>query len=136
MSKPIKAQNSAKAASKKRVVKIDASGEVRINATFNNLIIAFTNKAGQVISWSSAGKMGFRGSKKNTPYAAQMAAADAAKVASDAGVKRVEVFVKGPGSGREGAIRSISQSGIEVTSIRDVTPMPHNGCRPPKQRRV
>ena len=136
MSKPIKAQNSAKAASKKRVVKIDASGEVRINATFNDLIIAITNKAGQVISWSSAGKMGFRGSKKNTPYAAQMAAADAAKVASDAGVKRVEVFVKGPGSGREGAIRSISQSGIEVTAIRDVTPMPHNGCRPPKQRRV
>jgi small subunit ribosomal protein S11 len=117
-------------------VKIDASGEVRINATFNNLIISFTNKVGQVISWSSAGKMGFRGSKKNTPYAAQMAAADAAKVALDAGVKRVDVFVKGPGSGREGAIRSISQSGIEVTSIRDVTPMPHNGCRPPKQRRV
>ena len=136
MAKPITAQNSAKAASKKRVVKIDASGEVRINATFNNLIISFTNKAGQVISWSSAGKMGFRGSKKNTPYAAQMAAADAAKVALDAGVKRVDVFVKGPGSGREGAIRSISQSGIEVTSIRDVTPMPHNGCRPPKQRRV
>jgi small subunit ribosomal protein S11 len=134
MAKPIKAQNSAKAASKKRVVKIDASGEVRINATFNNLIISFTNKVGQVISWSSAGKMGFRGSKKNTPYAAQMAAADAAKVALDAGVKRVDVFVKGPG--REGAIRSISQSGIEVTSIRDVTPMPHNGCRPPKQRRV
>jgi small subunit ribosomal protein S11 len=133
MAKPI---NSAKAASKKRVVKIDASGEVRINATFNNLIISFTNKVGQVISWSSAGKMGFRGSKKNTPYAAQMAAADAAKVALDAGVKRVDVFVKGPGSGREGAIRSISQSGIEVTSIRDVTPMPHNGCRPPKQRRV
>ena len=117
-------------------MKIDASGEVRISATFNNLIISFTNKAGQVISWSSAGKMGFRGSKKNTPYAAQMAAADAAKVALDAGVKRVDVFVKGPGSGREGAIRSISQSGIEVTSIRDVTPMPHNGCRPPKQRRV
>jgi len=136
MAKPQKAQNSAKAAAKKRVVKIDAAGEVRINASFNNLIIAFTNKAGQVISWSSAGKMGFRGSKKNTPYAAQMAAADAAKVASDAGVKKVDVFVKGPGSGREGAIRSISQSGIEVTSIRDVTPMPHNGCRPPKQRRV
>ena len=134
MAKPQKAQNSAKAAAKKRVVKIDAAGEVRINASFNNLIIA--NKAGQVISWSSAGKMGFRGSKKNTPYAAQMAAADAAKVALDAGVKRVDVFVKGPGSGREGAIRSISQSGIEVTSIRDVTPMPHNGCRPPKQRRV
>jgi len=136
MAKPQKAQNSAKSAAKKRVVKIDAAGEVRINASFNNLIIAFTNKAGQVISWSSAGKMGFRGSKKNTPYSAQMAAADAAKVALDAGVKRVDVFVKGPGSGREGAIRSISQSGIEVTSIRDVTPMPHNGCRPPKQRRV
>ena len=136
MANPQKAQNRAKAAAKKRVVKIDAAGEVRINASFNNLIIAFTNKAGQVISWSSAGKMGFRGSKKNTPYAAQMAAADAAKVALDAGVKRVDVFVKGPGSGREGAIRSISQSGIEVTSIRDVTPMPHNGCRPPKQRRV
>jgi small subunit ribosomal protein S11 len=136
MAKPNKAQNSAKAAAKKRVVKVDASGEVRISSTINNLIIALTNKAGQVISWSSAGKMGFRGSKKNTPYAAQMAAADAAKVALDAGVKRVEVFVKGPGSGREGAIRSISQSGIEVISIRDVTPMPHNGCRPPKQRRV
>lgn len=129
-------QNSAKAAAKKRVVKVDSFGDAHINATFNNIIISLTNKTGQVISWSSAGKMGFRGSKKNTPYAAQMAAADAAKVALDAGVKRVDVFVKGPGSGREGAIRSISQSGIEVTSIRDVTPMPHNGCRPPKQRRV
>ena len=136
MAKPQKAQNSAKAAAKKRVVKIDAAGEVRISATFNNLFIAFTNKAGQVISWSSAGKMGFRGSKKNTPYAAQMAAADAAKVALDAGVKRVDVFVKGPGSGREGAIRAIAQSGIDVTTIKDVTPMPHNGCRPPKKRRV
>jgi len=129
-------QTSAKAAAKKRVVKVDASGEAKINATFNNLIIAFTNKQGQVISWSSAGKMGFRGSKKNTPYAAQMAAADAAKVAVDAGLKRVDVYVKGPGSGREGAIRSISQNGIEVTSIKDVTPLPHNGCRPPKKRRV
>ena len=131
-------QSAAKGAksTKKKVVKVDAFGKAFINATFNNLIIAFTNKAGQVISWSSAGKMGFRGSKKNTPYAAQMAAADAAKVASDAGVKKVDVFVKGPGSGREGAIRSISQSGIEVTAIRDVTPMPHNGCRPPKRRRV
>ena len=136
MAKPAKAQNSAKAAAKKRVVKVDAAGEVRISATFNNIIIAFTNKQGQVISWSSAGKMGFRGSKKNTPYAAQMAAADAAKVAMDAGVKKVEVFVKGPGSGREGAIRSIAQSGIDVISIKDVTPMPHNGCRPPKARRV
>ena len=136
MAKPSKAQNSAKAAAKKRIVKVDAAGEVRISATFNNIIIAFTNKQGQVISWSSAGKMGFRGSKKNTPYAAQMAASDAAKVALDAGVKRVEVFVKGPGSGREGAIRSIAQSGIDVVSIKDVTPMPHNGCRPPKARRV
>jgi small subunit ribosomal protein S11 len=136
MAKPNKAQNSAKAAAKKRIVKVEATGEVRISATFNNIIIAFTNKQGQVISWSSAGKMGFRGSKKNTPYAAQMASADAAKVALDAGVKKVEVFVKGPGSGREGAIRSIAQSGIDVISIKDVTPMPHNGCRPPKQRRV
>lgn len=136
MAKPAKAQNSAKAAAKKRIVKVEAAGEVRISATFNNIIIAFTNKQGQVISWSSAGKKGFRGSKKNTPYAAQMAAADAAKVASEAGLKKVDVFVKGPGSGREGAIRSISQSGIDVISIKDVTPMPHNGCRPPKARRV
>ncbi len=136
MAKPQKAQNSAKSTAKKRVVKVESTGEVRISATFNNIIISFTNKAGQVISWSSAGKMGFRGSKKNTPYAAQMAAADAAKVALDAGLKRVDVFVKGPGSGRESSIRSIAQSGIEVTSIKDVTPLPHNGCRPPKQRRV
>ncbi len=117
-------------------MKVDAAGDVHINATFNNLIIAFTNKQGQVISWSSAGKMGFRGSKKNTPYAAQMAAADAAKVASEAGLKRVDVYVKGPGAGREGAIRSIAQSGIEVTSIKDVTPLPHNGLPPSKARRV
>ena len=136
MAKPSKAQNSAKVAAKKRIVKVEAAGEVRISATFNNIIVAFTNKQGQVISWSSAGKMGFRGSKKNTPYAAQMAASDAAKVAVDAGLKRVEVFVKGPGSGREGAIRAIAQSGIDVTTIKDVTPMPHNGCRPPKARRV
>jgi small subunit ribosomal protein S11 len=136
MAKTAKAQNSAKAAAKKRIVKVDAAGEAKINATFNNIIIAFTNKQGQVISWSSAGKMGFRGSKKNTPYAAQMASSEAAKVAFEAGLKRVDVFVKGPGSGREGAIRSIAQSGIEVVSIKDVTPMPHNGCRPPKSRRV
>lgn len=136
MAKTAKAQNSAKAAAKKRIVKVDAAGEAKINATFNNIIIAFTNKQGQVISWSSAGKMGFRGSKKNTPYAAQMASAEAAKVAFEAGLKRVDVFVKGPGSGREGAIRSIAQAGIDVTSIKDVTPMPHNGCRPPKSRRV
>ena len=136
MAKPQKPQTSTKSVTKKRIVKVEAAGEVRISATFNNIIISFTNKAGQVISWSSAGKMGFKGSKKNTPYAAQMAAADAAKVAIDAGLKRVDVFVKGPGSGRESSIRSIAQSGIEVTSIKDVTPLPHNGCRPPKQRRV
>lgn len=127
---------SPKAASKKRVVKVDTHGDVHINAAFNNIIISITNKSGQVISWSSAGKMGFRGSKKNTPYAAQTAAQDCAKVAIDAGMKKADVFVKGPGSGREGAIRSLSQSGIEITSIKDVTPLPHNGCRPPKKRRV
>ena len=127
---------SAKSSSKKRVVKVDAYGDAHVVASFNNIIISLTNKQGQVISWSSAGKMGFRGSKKNTPYAAQMAAADAAKVALDAGLKRVDVFVKGPGSGREGAIRSLSQSGIEVVMIKDITPLPHNGCRPPKKRRV
>ncbi|MGZ8509478.1 MAG: 30S ribosomal protein S11 [Chitinophagaceae bacterium] len=129
-------QTSAKAAAKKRVVKVDSYGDAHISATFNNIIISLTNKTGQIISWSSAGKMGFRGSKKNTPYAAQMAAADAAKAAFDAGLKRVDVYVKGPGSGRESAIRSISQNGIEVVMIKDVTPLPHNGCRPPKKRRV
>jgi small subunit ribosomal protein S11 len=127
---------SAKAASKKRIVKVDSYGDAHINASFNNLIVSLTNKQGQVISWSSAGKMGFKGSKKNTPYAAQMAASDAAKVALDAGVKRVDVFVKGPGAGRESAIRALAQSGIEITMIKDVTPLPHNGCRPPKKRRV
>jgi small subunit ribosomal protein S11 len=131
-----KAQNNQKQAAKKRIVKVDAAGDAHISATFNNIIVSLTNKAGQVISWSSAGKMGFRGSKKNTPYAAQMASADAAKVAMDAGLKRVDVFVKGPGGGREGAIRALSQAGIEISSIKDVTPMPHNGCRPPKKRRV
>ncbi len=129
-------QASAKTVAKKRIVKVDTHGDVHINASFNNIIVSITNKSGQVISWSSAGKMGFRGSKKNTPYAAQMAAQDCAKVATDAGMKRADVFVKGPGSGREGAIRSLAQNGIEVTSIKDVTPMPHNGCRPPKKRRV
>jgi small subunit ribosomal protein S11 len=127
---------SAKAAAKKRVVKVDAHGDAHVSATFNNIIVALTNKQGQVISWSSAGKMKFRGSKKNTPYAAQMAAADAAKVAVDAGLKRVDVYVKGPGAGRESAIRSLSQNGLEVAIIKDITPLPHNGCRPPKKRRV
>ncbi|MEO5674187.1 MAG: 30S ribosomal protein S11 [Chitinophagales bacterium] len=125
-----------KKASKKRTVKAEPEGHAHIQASFNNLIITFTNKTGQTISWSSAGKVGFKGSKKNTPYAAQIAAQEAAKVAHDAGMKKVEVFVKGPGSGREAAIRSINSSGIEVTIIRDITPMPHNGCRPPKKRRV
>ena len=132
----VKATTNTKASSKKRIVKVDAFGDAHIVASFNNIIISLTNKQGQVISWSSAGKMGFRGSKKNTPYAAQMAASDAAKVALDAGLKRVDVFVKGPGSGREGAIRSLSQSGLEIVMIKDVTPLPHNGCRPPKKRRV
>jgi small subunit ribosomal protein S11 len=131
-----KAQQSAKAAAKKRVVKVDSFGDAHISATFNNIIITLTNKQGQVISWSSAGKMGFKGSKKNTPYAAQMASSDAAKVAFEAGMKRVDVFVKGPGAGRESAIRALSNSGIEVVMIKDVTPLPHNGCRPPKKRRV
>jgi small subunit ribosomal protein S11 len=132
----VKAATNTKASSKKRIVKVDAFGDAHIVASFNNIIISLTNKQGQIISWSSAGKMGFRGSKKNTPYAAQMAASDAAKVALDAGLKRVDVFVKGPGSGREGAIRSLSQSGLEIVMIKDVTPLPHNGCRPPKKRRV
>lgn len=126
----------AKAKAKKRVVKVDTDGKVFINATFNNIIITFTNMNGQTISWSSAGRVGFRGSKKNTPYAAQMAASEAAKVAHDAGLRKVEVFVKGPGAGRESAIRTIYTSGIEVTMINDTTPIPHNGCRPPKSRRV
>lgn len=121
---------------KKKIVKVDAAGEAHIQATFNNIIVSLTNNAGQVISWSSAGKMGFRGSKKNTPYAAQMAAEDASKEAHDFGLRRVRVFVKGPGAGRESAIRAIHNHGIEVMEIIDVTPMPHNGCRPPKKRRV
>ena len=126
----------AKVVSKKRKVIVESFGEGHINATFNNIIISCTNKKGEVISWSSAGKMGFRGSKKNTPYAAQLAAEDAVKVAHDAGLRKVKVYVKGPGNGRESAIRSIHNAGVEVTEIFDVTPVPHNGCRPPKRRRV
>ena len=121
---------------KKRVVKVEATGEAHISSTFNNVIIALTNNVGQVISWSSAGKSGFRGSKNNTPYAAQVAAEDAAKTAFDAGLRKVKVYVKGPGAGRESAIRTIANSGIEVTEIIDVTPMPHNGCRPKGRRKV
>jgi len=122
--------------SKKRTVKVEAIGQAHIHASFNNIIISLTNNAGQVIAWASSGKMGFRGSKKNTPYAAQMAAQDCSKVAYDLGLRKVKVYVKGPGSGRESAIRNIHASGIEVTEIVDVTPLPHNGCRPAKRRRV
>ena len=122
--------------SKKRKVIVETVGEAHVSATFNNVIVSLTNKKGDVIAWSSAGKMGFRGSKKNTPYAAQVAAEDAAKVAFDAGLKKVKVYVKGPGNGRESAIRTIHNAGIEVTEIIDVTPLPHKGCRPPKKRRV
>lgn len=136
MAKQNQTTTATKAVAKKRVVKVDAVGEAHINATFNNIIISLTNITGQVISWSSAGKMGFRGSKKNTPYAAQLAAQDCAKVAHAAGLRKVKVFVKGPGAGRESAIRTISGAGIEVSEIMDITPIPHNGCRPPKRRRV
>lgn len=121
---------------KKRVVVVEPIGQVHIKASFNNIIISMTNNAGQVISWASAGKMGFKGSKKNTPYAAQVAAQQCAQIAYDLGMRKVEVFVKGPGAGRESAIRTIQNAGIEITMIKDVTPLPHNGCRPPKKRRV
>lgn len=126
----------SKKVTKKRKVSVDANGFAYVKSTFNNIIISITNSQGQVISWSSAGKMGFRGSKKNTPYAAQVAAQECAKVAVDLGLRKVEVLVKGPGAGRESAIRTLNQAGLEVSMIRDVTPMPHNGCRPPKRRRV
>ncbi|MBS4055813.1 MAG: 30S ribosomal protein S11 [Bacteroidetes bacterium] len=121
---------------KKRVVKVEPIGKAYIKASFNNIIISLTNNAGQVVSWASSGKMGFKGSKKNTPYAAQMAAEDCSKTAYDLGLRKVKVYVKGPGAGRESAIRTIHSSGIEVMEIIDVTPLPHNGCRPPKRRRV
>ena len=126
----------AKKVVKKRTVAVDAIGEAHIKASFNNCIISLTNTQGQVISWASSGKMGFKGSKKNTPYAAQTAANDCAKVATDAGLRKVHVFIKGPGAGRDSAIRTLGAAGIEVMSITDVTPMPHNSCRPPKKRRV
>jgi small subunit ribosomal protein S11 len=133
-------QDSAKQAEvkkvRKKIVKVEANGVAHVNATFNNIIISLTNESGQVISWSSAGKMGFRGSKKNTPYAASLAAGDCAKVAHDLGLRKVKVYVRGPGGGRESAIRTLHQSGIEVGEIIDLTPMPHNGCRPPGPRRV
>lgn len=121
---------------KKKNVKVESLGEAHIHASFNNIIISLTNNTGQVISWASAGKMGFKGSKKNTPYAAQLAAEECTKEAHDLGLRRVKVYVKGPGAGRESAIRTIHNNGIEVTEIVDITPIPHNGCRPPKRRRV
>ena len=121
---------------KKKNVRVEQQGQAHIQATFNNIIVTLTNKAGQVISWGTAGKAGFRGSKKNTPYAAQVAANDAAKEAFELGLRSVEVFVKGPGSGREAAIRALDTAGIKVLLIKDITPLPHNGCRPPKKRRV
>jgi len=123
-------------AAKKRNVKVDAMGQLHVHSSFNNIIVTLANSEGQVISWSSAGKMGFRGSKKNTPYAAQMAAEDASKTAYDAGLRKVKCYVKGPGAGRESAIRTINNAGIVVTEIVDVTPMPHNGCRPKGRRKV
>ena len=126
----------AKSNQKKRNVKVEAIGQAHIQATFNNIIISLTNNQGQVISWSSAGKMGFRGSKKNTPYAAQTAAEAAARRALEQGMRQIEVLVRGPGSGRETAIRALQVAGLEITLIRDVTPLPHNGCRRSKRRRV
>jgi small subunit ribosomal protein S11 len=125
-----------KTVTKKRKVVVESIGEAHIHASFNNIIISLTNKRGDVISWSSAGKLGFRGSKKNTPYAAQLAAEDCAKTAFEFGLRKVKAYVKGPGNGRESAMRAIHNSVIVITEIIDVTPLPHNGCRPPKRRRV
>ena len=126
----------AKLNKKKKKVNVDPVGEAHIQATFNNIIISLTNTSGQVISWSSAGKMGFKGSKKNTPYAAAQAAEKAAEEALSRGLMNVEVRIKGPGSGRESAVRALKAAGLNITVIMDVTPIPHNGCRPPKKRRV
>tara|TARA_B100001057_G_scaffold496340_1_gene597558 strand:- start:613 stop:1002 length:390 start_codon:yes stop_codon:yes gene_type:complete len=128
--------NKKKDKSKKRVVIVNKNGQAHIKCSFNNIIISITNEKGQVISWSSAGKMGFRGSKKNTPFAAQIATEDAVKSAYELGLRKVDIFIKGPGSGRDSAIRAIQNAGLDVMSINDVTPLPHNGCRPPKRRRV
>ena len=130
------AEPKKKTRSKKKTRISDPNGVAHIKATFNNTIISITDSKGHIISWASAGRAGFKGSKKSTPFAAQQAGANAAKEAMDLGLRKVEVWVKGPGSGREAAIRSLSAAGLEVTMIRDVTPIPHNGCRPPKRRRV
>ena len=128
--------NKKKDKSKKRVVVVNKNGQAHIKCSFNNIIISITNQTGQVISWSSAGKMGFRGSKKNTPFAAQIATEDAVKPAYELGLRKVDIFIKGPGAGRDSSIRAIQNAGLDVTSINDVTPLPHNGCRPPKRRRA
>ncbi len=130
------AKKGTRAVVRKKKVIIEPTGKVYVQATFNNIIISITNNAGQVISWSSAGKQGFKGSKKNTPYAAQMAASDCGKIAFDLGMRKADVYVKGPGAGRESAVRTLNNLGIEIQSIFDITPIPHNGCRPPKKRRV
>lgn len=129
-------KSSAKRARRKRVKKNVERGQAHINSTFNNTMVTLTDSQGNALSWASAGQLGFKGSRKSTPFAAQEAAQEAAKNAMDYGLKTVEVFVKGPGSGRESAIRSLQAAGLEVTMIKDVTPIPHNGCRPPKRRRV
>tara|TARA_B100000378_G_scaffold98664_1_gene78375 strand:- start:895 stop:1284 length:390 start_codon:yes stop_codon:yes gene_type:complete len=128
--------NKRKEKSKKKVVVVTSLGQAHIKCSFNNIIISITNESGQVISWSSAGKMGFRGSKKNTPFAAQIATEDAVKSAYELGLRKVDIFIKGPGSGRDSSIRAMQNTGLDVMSINDVTPLPHNGCRPPKRRRV
>ncbi len=130
------ADTKKKAKPKKKLGKIDSNGIAHIKATFNNTIVTITDTRGHTISWASAGKVGFKGSKKSTPFAAQLAANSTAKEAMDLGVRKIEVWVKGPGSGREAAIRSLSAAGLDITAIKDVTPIPHNGCRPPKRRRV
>ena len=125
-----------KGRTKKKARKVDIHGIVHVKASFNNTIITIADATGKTLSWGTAGKVGFKGSKKSTPFAAQLAASNAAKEAMDMGLRKVEVWVKGPGSGREAAIRSLSAAGLEITVIKDVTPIPHNGCRPPKRRRV
>ena len=119
----------------KKKANVDANGVAHIKATFNNVIVTLTDIYGNTISWASSGKMGFKGSKKNTPFAAQITAESAAKAASDLGLKKVEVLIKGVGSGRDAAVRPLNTAGLEITSIKDITPLPHNGCRPPKKRR-
>ncbi len=135
VAKPMQNQ-AADAAKRRKKIQVDVSGKVFVKATFNNVIVTITDVYGNTISWSSAGKNGFKGSRKNTPFAAQVSAEAAAKAAHALGLRKVEVYVKGPGSGREAAIRALQTSGLEISSIRDATPIPHNGCRPPKRRRV